>query len=111
MIKGEDAQLAAIAGFLKAKGLATLLLKRDWAGFVKGYNGPSYWQNRYDVKLADENCANRIALPGLCLRNIDGIIGPRTRAATKNFRIAAGLPTSAELEGPAYQCLWRRARS
>jgi len=42
MIKGEDAQLAAIAGFLKAKGLATLLLKRDCAGFVKGYNGPSY---------------------------------------------------------------------
>jgi len=124
MIKGEDAQLAAMAGFLKANGLATLLLKRDWAGFAKGYNGPSYWQNRYDVKLAEQfqrfaggtqpNLEMRAAQVALLLLGyapgkIDGIIGPRTRAAIKNFRIAAGLPASEELDGPAYQSLCRRA--
>jgi hypothetical protein len=124
MIKSEDAQLAAMAGFLKANGLAALLLKRDWAGFAKGYNGPSYWQNRYDVKLAEQfqrfasgtqpNLETRSAQVALLFLSyapgkIDGIIGPRTRAAIKNFRIAAGLPASEELDGLAYRALCRKA--
>jgi peptidoglycan hydrolase-like protein with peptidoglycan-binding domain len=40
---------------------------------------------------------------------IDGISGPRTRAAIKNFRIAAGLPASEELDGPTYQALCKKA--
>jgi hypothetical protein len=64
------------------------------------YNGPSYWQNRYDIKLAEQ--FQRFAsgsLPNLEMRTaqvallflgyapgkIDGVIGPRTRAAIKNF--------------------------
>ena len=40
---------------------------------------------------------------------VDGIIGPRTRAAIKNFRIAAGLPAGEELDGATYQMLCRKA--
>jgi hypothetical protein len=125
MIQGEDAQLAAMAGFLKANGLAALLLKKDWAGFAKRYNGPSYWQNHYDVKLAEQfqrfaggtqpNLEMRTAQVALLFLGyspgkIDGIIGPRTRAAIKNFRIAAGLPASEELDGPAFLTLCKKAR-
>lgn len=124
MTQGEDAQLAAMAGFLKANGLAALLLKKDWAGFAKRYNGLSYWQNHYDVNLAEQlqhfaggtrlNLEMRTAQVALLFLGyspgkIDGIIGPRTRAAIKNFRIASGLPASEELDGPAFLILCRKA--
>jgi peptidoglycan hydrolase-like protein with peptidoglycan-binding domain len=113
-----------MAAFLKANGLATLLQKQDWAGFARRYNGPTYWQNHYDVKLAEQyqrfasgslpNLEMRAAQVGLLFLGyapgkIDGIIGPRTRAALKNFRIAAGLPAGEELDGPTYQTLCRKA--
>jgi hypothetical protein len=124
MVQSEDAQLACMAGFLKANGLAAKLVNRDWTGFARLYNGPSYWQNRYDVKLAEQ--FQRFAsgsLPNLEMRTaqvallflgyapgrIDGIIGPRTRAAIKNFRIAAGLSAGEELDGPTYQVLCKKA--
>jgi hypothetical protein len=125
MVKSEDAQLAAMAGFLKANGLAALLQKKDWASFAKGYNGPNYWQNHYDVKLAEQ--FQRFAsgsLPNLEVRaaqaallylgfspgKIDGVIGPRTRAALKSLRVAAGLPAGEELDGPIYKLLLKKAR-
>jgi hypothetical protein len=124
MVRSEDAQLGCMAGFLKANGLAEKLLNRDWAGFARIYNGPSYWQNHYDIKLAEQY--QRFAsgsVPNLELRTaqvallylgyapgkIDGISGPRTRAAIKNFRIGAGLPASEELDGPTYQALCKKA--
>jgi len=93
-------------------------------GLAKGYNGSSYWQNRYDVKLAEQY--QRFAsgsLPNLEMRTaqvallflgyasgkIDGVIGPRTRAAIKNFRIAAGLAAGKELDGLTYQALCKKA--
>jgi len=93
-------------------------------GLAKGYNGSSYWQNRYDVKLAEQY--QRFAsgsLPNLEMRTaqvallflgyasgkIDGVIGPRTRAAIKNFRIAAGLAAGEELDGLTYQALYKKA--
>ncbi|HEY3151132.1 MAG TPA: N-acetylmuramidase domain-containing protein [Candidatus Binatia bacterium] len=124
MVRSEDSQLAAMCGFLKANGLAASLVNQDWAGFAKRYNGPSYWQNHYDVKLAEQY--QRFAsgsLPNLEMRTaqvallflgyapgkIDGCIGPRTRAAIKNFRIAAGLPAGEEFDGPTYQLLCKKA--
>lgn len=124
MIKGEDQQLAAMAGFLNANGLTAKLINKEWASFAKIYNGPNYWQNQYDVKLAEQyQRFSSGSLPNLEIRTaqvallflgytpgkIDGIIGPRTRAAIKNFRIAAGLPAGEELDGPAYQNLCRKA--
>ena len=124
MIRSEDGQLACMACFLKTNGLAEKLVRRDWSGFARMYNGPSYWQNRYDVKLAEQ--FERFAsgsVPNLEIRTaqvallflgygpgrIDGIIGPRTRAAIKSFRITAGMPASDELDGPAYQAMCQKA--
>lgn len=124
MIKGEDQQLAAMAGFLNANGLTAKLINKDWANFAKIYNGPNYWQNQYDVKLAQQyQRFTSGSLPNLEIRTaqvallflgytpgkIDGIIGPRTRAAIKNFRITAGFPAGEELDGPAYQILCKKA--
>jgi hypothetical protein len=41
-----------MASFIKNSGLADELQKKNWAGFARGYNGPSYSKNAYDVKLA-----------------------------------------------------------
>jgi hypothetical protein len=124
MVRGEDAQLVAMAEFLKTNGLATLLQKRDWTRFAKRYNGMSYWRNHYDVKLAEQyqrfasgsvpNLEMRTAQVALLFLGyapgkIDGIIGPRTRAAIKHFRIAAGLPGGEELDGPTYRLLCKKA--
>jgi hypothetical protein len=124
MVRSEDEQLACMAGFLRANGLAERLRKRDWAGFARGYNGPHYWQDRYDVKLAEQY--QRFATgscPDLELRTaqaallflgynpgkIDGIIGPRTRGALRSFRINAGLPPCDDLDGRAYRALCKKA--
>jgi N-acetylmuramidase-like protein/putative peptidoglycan binding protein len=124
MVKNEDAQLSGMVRYLRANGLAEKLVQKDWTGFAKVYNGPSYWQNRYDVKLAEQY--QRFAsgsLPNLEMRTaqvallflgytpgkIDGVIGPRTRAAIHNFRIAAGLAAGEELDGPTYQVLCKGA--
>lgn len=124
MVRSEDHQLACMARFLKANGLAEKLVRKDWAGFARMYNGPSYWQNRYDIKLAEQfqrfasgsapNLEIRTAQVALLFLSyapgrIDGIIGPRTRAAIKNFRIAAGLPAGEELDGSAYQAMCKKA--
>jgi hypothetical protein len=120
MTLGEDAQLAAMAGFLVQSGLVDALSRRDWATFAAGYNGPAYAQNQYDVKLAEQY--RRFAggsLPSLEVRaaqaallflgyapgTVDGVLGQRTRSALGNFRIAAGLPPGTDLDRPTYQAL------
>lgn len=52
MCESEDAQLQAFVRYVKRRGLADELQRRDWAGFARGYNGPAYKKNRYDEKLA-----------------------------------------------------------
>lgn len=53
MLTGESAHLDALVRFIKADtGLHKALKSRKWAEFAKRYNGPSYAQNLYDVKLA-----------------------------------------------------------
>lgn len=124
MVKGEDEQLAAMAGFLTANSLTTLLVRKDWAAFARRYNGPSYWQHQYDVKLDLQY--QRFAsgsLPSLEIRaaqaallylgfspgKIDGVLGPRARGALRNFRISAGLPAGDDLDGPTYIEVCQRA--
>jgi N-acetylmuramidase/Putative peptidoglycan binding domain len=52
MVAGEPQQLNAFVSFVKKAGLADELTRLDWAGFARGYNGPAYKSNKYDVKLA-----------------------------------------------------------
>lgn len=50
--ESEANQLRHMAGFIKSAGLLAALKNKDWAAFAKGYNGPGYATNKYDVKLA-----------------------------------------------------------
>lgn len=52
MVAGEPEQLDAFVSFVRSVHLDDELARLDWAGFARGYNGPSYRQNRYDEKLA-----------------------------------------------------------
>ncbi|WP_063569184.1 N-acetylmuramidase domain-containing protein [Achromobacter ruhlandii] len=50
--ESEGAQLAAFVGFIETDpGLHKALVGRKWAAFARGYNGPAYAENLYDVKL------------------------------------------------------------
>lgn len=52
MYKDESAQFKAFVQFVKSdRGLLVALQKKKWAAFAKGYNGPSYKANKYDVRL------------------------------------------------------------
>ena len=51
MKESEGEHLLAMAAFIKSNGLDRHLRARDWAAFARGYNGPGYAKNRYDVKL------------------------------------------------------------
>jgi len=53
MQESEAAQLDAFVRFIQADpGLRRALAGRKWAAFARGYNGPAYAENLYDVKLA-----------------------------------------------------------
>jgi len=49
----EGEHLKAFAAFITTGKLISHLKAKNWAAFAKGYNGPGYKQNNYDVKLAD----------------------------------------------------------
>jgi hypothetical protein len=49
--KDEYNQLVCFCSYLKNTHLDVNLIHKDWAGFARGYNGPEYTQNQYDVKL------------------------------------------------------------
>lgn len=51
MYNSEQDHLNAFVAFLKNTDLDKKLSALDWAGFAKGYNGPNYSINQYDVKL------------------------------------------------------------
>lgn len=52
MSRNEAAQLVAFVRFIQADATLHKALKaRKWADFAKGYNGPAYKANLYDIKL------------------------------------------------------------
>ncbi|QDH80407.1 DUF3380 domain-containing protein [Echinicola soli] len=51
MQKHEREHLNAFGRFLETNNLIRYLKQKDWAKFARGYNGPAYAQNHYDVKL------------------------------------------------------------
>jgi hypothetical protein len=52
MNSGAPAHLDAFVSFIKANKLDGPLRAHNWAAFARGYNGPGYAQNKYDVKMA-----------------------------------------------------------
>lgn len=52
MYAGPSGQMQAFVGYIKGdKALWKALQKRKWTMFAKLYNGPSYGENKYDLKL------------------------------------------------------------
>ena len=52
METSEFHQLEAFGRFLKVNGLIPALKAKNWALFAKRYNGPLFYKNKYDAKLA-----------------------------------------------------------
>lgn len=61
MAASEGAQLDAFVAFVRHTHLDAPLREARWADFAKGYNGPGYAQNAYDVKLAQAHAKYRTA--------------------------------------------------
>ncbi|GGB22069.1 N-acetylmuramidase family protein [Agarivorans gilvus] len=51
MFGSERRQLDAFVSYVKNSHLTQYIQSKDWAAFAKGYNGPQYQVNKYDVKL------------------------------------------------------------
>jgi hypothetical protein len=115
MSDSEDSQLNAVGTFLASTGLGAPLRAHDWASFARGYNGPNYTINRYDIRLNGEfQKYSSGALPDLGVRaaqlyltylgfhpgGIDGIAGEITVAALAEFRSKNAIPASAAVADP-----------
>jgi N-acetylmuramidase/Putative peptidoglycan binding domain len=123
MSDSEDAQLAAMGGFLLANHLAAPLAGHDWKAFALGYNGQNYAINQYDKKLGDAFTKFTTSqLPNLDVRavqlylgylgftpgSVDGVAGARTLSALNRFQTQNGLPQSAAIDSTVVGQLWAR---
>jgi N-acetylmuramidase/Putative peptidoglycan binding domain len=105
--ESEDAQLAAMVGFIEQANLAHHLRDANWAQFASHYNGPDFQKNNYDVKL-DLNHKRFLhgPLPDLAVRTtqlglmllgyggpgfVDGWFGTNTQKAVLRFQTDEGI--------------------
>jgi hypothetical protein len=124
MAEGEDWQLLGMAKFIVANRLNRHLAKRDWAAFARGYNGPEFWKNQYDVKLKSafdkfssgvgRDLRARTAQAALVYLGYtpgepDGVVGQNTRNAIAAFRKAEGLPKGDALDPATTTALMAKA--
>jgi hypothetical protein len=112
MVKDENAQLLAVANFIKGNNLAGALQRQNWVSFARGYNGPDFKKNEYDTRLAAAHAKYKAILPDNALRTaqaalvylgidpgpIDGFRGRRTRSALMQFQDQFGLRETGELD-------------
>jgi hypothetical protein len=113
MSDSEDAQLGAVVSFISRRGFASALRAQDWATFARGYNGPAYARNRYDVRLRGEfEKFSHGAQPDLRARTVqlylmyrgfspgpvDGLPGHLTSCAISQFQQQQGLPVTGEID-------------
>jgi hypothetical protein len=103
--QSEGAHLDAFASFVLSNKLDDELRDKRWADFARGYNGPGFAENRYDVKLAEayaKYAGGHMPPSMLAIQNAlnrhgaaigaDGKSGPETRTAIREFQRQAGLP-------------------
>jgi hypothetical protein len=112
MSDSEDQQLLAMGHFLSNTKLAESLRAHNWASFARGYNGPNYAINRYDVRLNAEYQKYSGGVPDLTVRaaqlyltylgfhpgSIDGIAGEHTMAALAEFETAKGIQPTTSID-------------
>jgi hypothetical protein len=96
MMASEDNQLESVVAFVIANRLQHSLAANDFRTFARGFNGPNFSTNSYDVRLASAHAKFASGgLPDLIVRTaqvflrylghdpgpIDGFVGKRTRSA------------------------------
>lgn len=112
--ESEDAQLAAVVGFIQHNNLQTALQNQDWAAYAEGYNGASYARNQYDIKLQQAYTLYQDASkqPDLTVRaaqlmlfllgfnpnGIDGVLGSGTLTALHNFQSRRQIPLTPAID-------------
>jgi len=127
---GEASHLSHFVGFVVANGITDELIRLDWHGFARVYNGPGYRKNRYatrmqsayerfrrgDVMMHDGKLMTNKDLQRALMRHgflpphqDDGIIGPQTTAALKDFEDANGLKVNGVIDGTEWGALLREA--
>jgi hypothetical protein len=121
MSQSEDQQLAAMGSFLAGAKLQASLQAHDWTTFARGYNGPNYAINRYDLRLnAEYQKYSSGVLPDLNVRaaqlyltylgfdpgTIDGIAGQHTLSALTEFQTQNGFPTIPSIDETTVVQLW-----
>jgi hypothetical protein len=123
MIDSEDSQADAMAEFVRAARLDTALRGPDWTAFARGYNGPDYAKNHYDVRLNGEyQKALAGALPDFTVRSaqlylafkgfdigaVDGVLGPHTRSAIVKFQTDNGFAATGDVDQALVDALLRQ---
>jgi hypothetical protein len=112
IVNNEDAQLLAMANFIKANHLTSALQRQNWQAFARGYNGSNFKENDYDTRLAASYENFKVSLPDLRLRTaqvallylgfdpgkVDGLRGRRTSTAIFQFQEKSKLPQTGQLE-------------
>jgi N-acetylmuramidase/Putative peptidoglycan binding domain len=126
MCDSENAQLNAVASFLKTNKLDGPLQAHDWTTFARGYNGPAFAQNHYDTQLRGEFQKYSFGtLPDLDVRaaqvyltfcgfdpgQIDGVMGSRTRSALVDFQKDKKLDPTGIVTAPVLAALEKAALS
>jgi len=109
MVASEDGQLLAGVKFMVANGMTAPLRDRNWAGFARRYNGPDYARNNYDghlqhfyQKYTDSSTPNLqiraaqvyLVYNGITHLAVDGVAGPSTEAAVRQFQRSIGVEPS-----------------
>jgi hypothetical protein len=120
MVSSEDAQLEAMLAYCRSADLVPALRAHKWADFARGYNGPEYAQNEYDVKLAGRYLYYKTrGLPRIEVRAaqvyllyagfdpgpVDGELGSRTTRALKHFQARQRLPMTGRLDDQTWEAL------
>ena len=78
---GEDAQIAAMAHFIKSTGLDRHLRSKNWAKLAEGYNGKAYAEHGYDRKLLIAYRKRAAAAPALFMLSIEDVEDPHVEQA------------------------------
>jgi hypothetical protein len=106
MVASEAEQLRAMVGEIVHNKLHLALRSHNWPAFARGYNGPAYAKNKYDVRLASAYVKFVTGpLPDLTVRAaqayltylgyhpgpVDGLLGRFTRSALNEFQAKQGL--------------------